>query len=214
MVNDWLTGRRRRDQFATPARQPAALLRAAQEAGSDVINSRGRHRIAPAELGVAILFQFVDGAGRPAACRRIARALRTRSAAQSPSRNKRDPGTLGTNPGSPPSGWPCPPQRVRESGPTEDGRGLWLKEGYDRNNCGPSLLKDLSVRLLGGGSKVMSSRVAFLRRQAEFYLRSSRSSPDPRKAEQLRLVAVEYFRMATEAESVETSEDKSRDWPR
>jgi hypothetical protein len=63
------------------------------------------------------------------------------------------------------------------------------------------------------GTKVMSSRAGFLRRQAEFYLRSSQSTADPQHAEQLRLVAAEYFRLATEAETAASAEDKLQDRP-
>jgi hypothetical protein len=54
------------------------------------------------------------------------------------------------------------------------------------------------------------SRVGFLRRQAEFFLRSSQSCPDSQEAGKLRLVAAEYFRMATEAERAESAEGTSQ----
>jgi hypothetical protein len=57
------------------------------------------------------------------------------------------------------------------------------------------------------------SRIGFLRRQAEFCLRTSQSCGDPKKAEQLRLLAAEYFRMATDAKPAAAAEDKSQDPP-
>jgi len=58
------------------------------------------------------------------------------------------------------------------------------------------------------------SRIGFLRRQAEFYLRCSQGCSDPQEAGRLRLVAAEFFRRASEAEgnpaSVETPTDRGQ----